>query len=53
MQKPIEWVIATKLERLYSKDEILLMYLNQFDFLYNAVGVKSAAQVYFSTTPLT
>ena len=51
MQKPIEWVIATKLERLYSKDEILLMYLNQFDFLYNAVGVKSAAQVYFSTTP--
>lgn len=51
MQKPIEWVIATKLERLYSKDEILLMYLNQFDFLYNAVGIKSAAQVYFSTTP--
>ena len=52
MQKPIEWVIATKLERLYSKDEILLMYLNQFDFLYNAVGIQSAAQVYFSTTPL-
>lgn len=51
MQKPIEWVIATKLERLYSKDEILLMYLNQFDFLYNAVGIKSAAQVYFATTP--
>ena len=51
LQKPIEWVIATKLERLYSKDEILTMYLNQFDFLYNAVGIKSAAQVYFSTTP--
>lgn len=51
MQKPIEWVIATKLERLYSKEEILLMYLNQFDFLYNAVGIQSAAQVYFSTTP--
>ena len=51
MQKPIEWVIATKLERLYSKDEILLMYLNQFDFLYNAVGIKSAAQLYFATTP--
>ena len=50
-QKPIEWVIATKLERLYSKDEILLMYLNQFDFLYNAVGVQTASQVYFSTTP--
>ena len=52
LQKPIEWVIATKLERLYSKEEILTMYLNQFDFLYNAVGIKSAAQVYFSTTPL-
>ena len=51
MQKPIEWVIATRLERLYSKDEILLMYLNQFDFLYNAVGIQSASQVYFSTTP--
>ena len=51
MQKPIEWVIATKLERLYSKDEILLMYLNQFDFLYNAVGIQTASQVYFSTTP--
>lgn len=51
MQKPTEWVIATNLERLYSKDEILLMYLNQFDFLYNAVGIQSAAQVYFSTTP--
>ncbi|MBO5816441.1 MAG: transglycosylase domain-containing protein [Paludibacteraceae bacterium] len=51
MQKPIEWVIATKLERLYSKEEIITMYLNQFDFLYNAVGIKSAAQVYFSTSP--
>ena len=51
LQKPIEWVIATKLERLYSKEEILTMYLNQFDFLYNAVGIKSASQVYFSTTP--
>lgn len=48
MQKPIEWMIAVKLERFYSKDEILKMYLNQFDFLYNAVGIKSAAQVYFN-----
>ena len=38
MQKPIEWMIAVKLERYYSKEEILKMYLNQFDFLYNAVG---------------
>ncbi|MGM9859377.1 MAG: transglycosylase domain-containing protein, partial [Muribaculaceae bacterium] len=48
MQKPIEWMIAIKLEHYYSKDEILKMYLNQFDFLYNAVGIKSAAKVYFN-----
>ena len=48
VQKPIEWMIAVKLERFYSKDEILKMYLNQFDFLYNAVGIKSAAKVYFN-----
>ncbi|MCM1483580.1 MAG: penicillin-binding protein [Muribaculaceae bacterium] len=51
MQKPIEWMIAVKLERFYSKDEIVKMYLNQFDFLYNAVGIKSAAHVYFGKTP--
>jgi penicillin-binding protein 1A len=51
LQKPIEWVIAIKLERLYTKEEILNMYLNQFDFLNNAVGIKSASHVYFSTTP--
>lgn len=47
MQKPIEWMIAIKLERFYSKEEIIKMYLNQFDFLYNAVGIRSAAWVYF------
>lgn len=51
MQKPIEWMIAVKLERYYSKDEIIKMYLNQFDFLYNAVGIKSAAWVYFGKLP--
>ncbi len=51
LQKPIEWMIAVKLERYYSKDEIIKMYLNQFDFLYNAVGIKSAAYVYFGKTP--
>lgn len=51
LQKPNEWVIAVQLERLYSKDEIIMMYLNQFDFLYNAVGIKSAAQVYFGKKP--
>lgn len=50
-QKPIEWMIAVKLERFYSKDEIIKMYLNQFDFLYNAVGIKSAAFVYFGKDP--
>ncbi len=48
LQKPIEWMIAVKLERFYSKEEIIKMYLNQFDFLYNAVGIQSAAQVYFN-----
>jgi len=50
-QKPIEWMIALKLERFYSKEEIIKMYLNQFDFLYNAVGIRSAAQVYFGKEP--
>ncbi len=51
MQKPIEWMIAVKLERYYSKEEIIKMYLNQFDFLYNAVGIKSAANIYFNKKP--
>ena len=51
LQKPIEWVISVKLERLYTKEEILTMYLNQFDFLNNAVGIKSASQIYFSKLP--
>ncbi len=50
-QKPIEWVIAVQLERFYTKEEIVSMYLNKFDFLYNAVGIQSAARVYFATTP--
>ncbi|HRZ98466.1 MAG TPA: transglycosylase domain-containing protein [Paludibacter sp.] len=51
LQKPIEWVISVKLERLYTKEEIITLYLNKFSFLNNAVGIKSAAQVYFSSTP--
>lgn len=47
LQKPIEWVIAVKLERFYTKEEIITMYLNYFDFLHNAVGIKTAADVYF------
>ena len=50
-QKPIEWVIAVKLERYYTKEEILTMYLNKFDFLNNAVGIKTAAYTYFGCEP--
>lgn len=51
LQKPIEWVIALKLERYYTKEEILTMYLNHFDFLHNAVGIKTAAKTYFGKDP--
>ncbi|MDR1881008.1 MAG: transglycosylase domain-containing protein [Tannerellaceae bacterium] len=51
LQKPIEWVIAVQLERSFTKEEIVNLYLNKFDFLYNAVGIQSAAHVYFGTTP--
>lgn len=48
-QKTMEWVIAAKLERQYTKDEIITMYLNKFDFVNNAVGIESASEVYFNT----
>lgn len=51
LQKPIEWVIAVELERTYTKDEIITLYLNYFDFLHNAVGIKTAANTYFSKEP--
>ena len=51
LQKPIEWVIATKLERYYTKEEILTMYLNKFDFLNNAVGIKTAAPTSAKSPP--
>ena len=51
LQKPIEWVIALKLERYYTKEEIITMYLNHFDFLHNAVGIKTAAKTYFAKDP--
>ena len=51
LQKPIEWVIAIKLERYYTKQEILALYLNYFDFLHNAVGIKTAANTYFNKEP--
>lgn len=48
LQKPIEWVIAVKLEKYYTKDEIINLYLNKYDFGYNAVGIQTASQVYFN-----
>lgn len=51
LQKPIEWVIAVKLERYYTKEEIIALYLNYFDFLHNAVGIKTAANTYFNKEP--
>lgn len=46
-----EWIIAVKLERSYTKEEIISMYLNKFDFLNLAVGIESASRVYFDTIP--
>lgn len=51
LQKPIEWAIAVQLERYYTKEEIVNLYLNKFDFLYQAVGIESAAKTYFHKTP--
>ncbi len=51
IRKIKEWIIAVKLEKEYTKEEIIALYLNKFDFVNNAVGIKSAAQIYFSTTP--
>ena len=50
-QKFQEWIISAQLERQYTKDEIIAMYLNRFDWINQAVGIHSAARVYFSTTP--
>ncbi len=49
-QKFKEWVIAVELEKRYTKDEIMVMYLNRYDFLNLAVGIESAAQIYFNTS---
>lgn len=51
LRKFKEWVIAVKIEKSYTKEEILTMYLNKYDFLNLAVGIKTAAAVYFNTTP--
>jgi penicillin-binding protein 1A len=48
LQKPKEWIIASRLEHHYTKAEIMTMYLNRYDFLNQAVGIRSAANIYFN-----
>ncbi|PQJ77143.1 penicillin-binding protein 1A [Polaribacter glomeratus] len=52
LQKVKEWVVATKLEKQYTKQEIIAMYLNKYDFLNQAVGIRSAARIYFGKEPI-
>ena len=52
LQKAQEWVIAVQLEQRYTKKEILAMYLNKYDFGYQADGIRSAAKIFFNKTPL-
>jgi penicillin-binding protein 1A len=52
MQKLKEWIISGQLEKRYTKEEILTMYLNRFDWVNNAVGIKSASQIYFNKAPI-
>lgn len=51
LQKPIEWVIAVRIERYYTKEEILTMYLNKYDFGNNAIGIYTASNTYFGKEP--
>ena len=51
IQKIKEWVLSVQLERRYTKKEIIALYLNIYDFGYNADGIRSAAKIYFDTTP--
>lgn len=52
IQKSKEWVIASQLERHYTKEEIITMYLNKYDFGHNAVGIRSASRIYFGKEPI-
>lgn len=52
IQKVKEWIIAARLERQYTKEEIITMYLNKQDFLFQAVGIRSASKIYFDKEPI-
>lgn len=51
VMKAKEWIVATKLEMIYDKEQILTMYFNTVDFGSNAFGIKTACKTYFGTTP--
>ncbi len=51
IQKVKEWVISTRLEKQYTKNEIITMYFNKYDFGHNAVGIRSAARIHFGKEP--
>ncbi|MGB1317546.1 MAG: transglycosylase domain-containing protein, partial [Flavobacteriales bacterium] len=51
VQKPAEWIISTRLERRYTKEEIMALYLNTVEFNNGAIGIKSASKIYFNTSP--
>ncbi len=51
VQKLKEWIIAVRLERKYTKEEIIAMYLNKFNFINGAYGIRAASEIYFGTTP--
>ena len=53
IEKVKENIISARIEETFTKEEIITMYLNQFDFLYNAVGVANACKIYFNKTPST
>ena len=50
-QKIKEWIIATRLERSYTKEEIITMYFNEYDFVNEAIGIESASNIYFDKPP--
>ncbi len=50
-QKFQEWIISVRLERQYTKQEIITLYLNKFDWIHQAVGINSAASIYFNSDP--
>lgn len=47
-----EWIITSRLEQQYTKQEIITQYLNEFDFIFQAIGIRSASNIYFNKEPI-